>query len=220
MNDGNTKASGPYAEVGDFAYLEVKSIESIGAFLDVGLPKDLFLPFSEQTRELRVGDGVCVRLYLDKSDRVTASMKIEKFIERAGIDYEFNEEVELFIVGETELGFKAVINSTHIGVLYRNEVFQPLKIGQRITGYIRKVREDGKIDLGLQASGVKGRDEVSEKILALLKARGGFLDVSDKSSAEVIYELFGVSKKKFKMAVGGLYKKKLISISDDGIRLV
>lgn len=206
------------AQVGEFAQLRVVSLQSIGAFLDWGLPKDLFLPYSEQTRELQEGDKVSVFIYLDKAGRPTASMRLEKYVDRERIPYQEKEKVELLIVSETDLGFKATINNRHVGVLYRNEIFQPIREGQRISGYIRRIREDGKIDLSLYQTGVKERGDIQAKILSLLETRGGFLPMNDKSSAEVIYDLFGVSKKKFKMAIGGLYKKKLITLEDTGIR--
>ncbi|MGZ3744113.1 MAG: CvfB family protein [Pseudobdellovibrionaceae bacterium] len=215
----------PLAQVGEFANLKVVSTTSVGAFLDWGLSKDLFLPFAEQSRRIAVGDTLLVYVYLDNTGRIAASMRIERHLEK--ISKEFSQEytadqsVELMICGETDLGYKAIINGKHLGMLYHNEVFQSLKQGQRLSGFIRKVREeDGKIDLGLLKTGHQGAENISPKILELLEKSNGYLPINDKTSAEKIYELFGVSKKKYKIALGGLYKKRLISIEEEGIRLL
>lgn len=210
----------PFAMVGTFAHLKVKSIERVGAFLDWGLPKDLFLPFSEQTRELKIGQYVCVYLYIDKSDRISSSMRLDRFIDKEPGTYEVGQSVDLFIAAKTDLGYKAIINGRHWGMLYSNEVFQALDHGQRLKGFIKNLREDGKIDLSLQQLGHKAAADIGEQILQILKAKGGFLPINDKTAAETIYDLFGVSKKKYKMALGGLYKKRLITVDEDGVRLV
>ncbi|WP_347356950.1 S1-like domain-containing RNA-binding protein [Bdellovibrio sp.] len=213
----------PFAMVGTFANLRVKSLERVGAFLDWGLPKDLFLPFSEQTRELKVGQYAVVHLYLDKSDRISASMRLERFIDKEPGAYEAGQVVDLFIAAKTDLGYKAIINNRHWGILFGNEVFQRLDYGQKLQGYIKNVRDDGKVDLTLhqqQLTGHKAAAGIDDKILEALKARGGFLPINDKTDAELIYDLFGVSKKKYKIALGGLYKRRLVTISDDGLRLV
>lgn len=210
----------PLAQVGEFATLKVVSTNSVGAFLDWGLPKDLFLPFAEQTRRIAVGDQLLVYVYLDNTGRIAASMRIERNLDKTPEEYAVDQEVDLMICGETDLGFKAIINGKHLGMLYHSEVFQPLKQGQRLTGYIRNVREeDGKIDLGLQKTGHQGAEGVSLKILELLENSSGYLPINDKTSAEKIHELFGVSKKKYKIALGSLYKKRLITVNEDGIRL-
>ncbi len=210
----------PYAQVGEFAHLEVVALEAVGAFLNWGLRKDLFLPFSEQTRELRVGQDVIVFIYLDNTSRIAASMKLEKHLDKVPGDYQEGDSVELFIVSETDLGFKAIVNGRHWGMLYTNEVFQPLEHGQRLPGVIKKVRDDGKIDLSLQKLGHKAAEDIAPQILQLLEDNGGFLPYDNKTSAEIIYDVFGVSKKKYKMALGNLYKKRAISIDQDGIRLL
>jgi len=209
----------PLASVGQIAYLPVDSVQSVGAFLKWGLPKDLFLPFGEQTREVKPGDQVFVYVYLDNQDRITASMKLEKFLKKTFDDYQVGQKVKLLVYSQTDLGFKAVINGTHTGVLYQNEIFQPLAIGQEVEGFIKHLRTDGKIDLSLQPSGYRGIDDFSKKILEALEKNNGFLPVTDKSSAEQIEALFGISKKKYKMTVGTLYKKQLIVIEEKGIRL-
>ncbi len=206
-------------EVGDVVQLTVSSLQPIGAFLDWGKEKELFLPFSEQTRELQEGDQVIVRVYVDNNQRSCASMKVEKFLEKHPGELREGDRVKLLILSRTDLGFKAAINSSHLGMLYHNEIFEPVRVGLALDGFIQKIREDGKIDLCLQQPGRRGAEEIGQKILDLLETRGGFLAVSDSSPPEVISDLFGVSKKKFKMAIGGLYKKKLITLDDKGIGL-
>ncbi|MGZ5278335.1 MAG: CvfB family protein [Pseudobdellovibrionaceae bacterium] len=210
----------PYARLGEFALLQVVAVESVGAFLDWGLPKDLFLPFAEQTKSLREGQDVLVFPYLDNSGRLAASMRLERNMSKEPATYKESEAVQLIIAFKTDLGFKAIINGKHWGVLYSNEVFQPLHYGQEVSGFIKKIREDGKIDLGLQRTGHQAGEDIAPKILEMLKEKGGFLEINDKTSAQIIYDLFGVSKKKYKIALGGLYKKRLIKVEDDGIRLV
>lgn len=209
----------PFATVGEFAHLEVASLERIGAFLDWGLPKQLFLPFREQTRELQIGHRAIVYLYLDSTRRISASMRIDKHLDKNPRDYFYGQKVDLLIFGATDLGFKAIVNGRHLGLLYGNEIFQPISIGQSVGGFIQNIREDGKMDLSLQQAGYRGVDEISQKILDILEKNGGFLPMTDKSSAEEIYRVFNMSKKKYKMAVGNLYKKLLIRIDEAGIRL-
>lgn len=210
----------PLAQVGQFANLNVVSLEPVGAFLNWGLAKDLFLPYREQTRDLRRGQNCLVYVYLDSSDRIAASMRIEKFLDKTPGTLKAGEKVDLIIYGKTDLGYKAIINGKHMGMLFANEVFRPLQQGMGTTGFIKNIREDGKIDLRLQAGDQEDAKEIAEKILGLLRQRGGFLAITDKTPPEVIYQNFAVSKKKFKIALGGLYKQRLISIDDRGIRLV
>lgn len=210
----------PLAKVGEFAHLEVVAVEEVGAFLDWGLPKDLFLPYSEQTRNLRIGHDVVVFVYLDNSQRIAASMRLERHLEKTPGVYAEGQEVNILIVAETDLGFKAVVNGKHLGMLYGNEVFRPLQIGEKLKAFTKKPRPDGKIDLILEAVGYKAAADIGQKILTALKKKNGHLPIDDKTSAEIIYEMFGVSKKKYKIALGDLYKKRQITIQDDGIRLV
>lgn len=212
-------------QIGDFAVLRVVAIESVGAFLSWGHDKDLFLPFAEQTRKLQVGQEVAVHIYHDKADRPTASMRLERFTSPTGantqpIHYQLGEQVELLVFAETDLGYKAIINGRHLGILYKNEVFQELRYGDELPGYIRKVRDDGKIDLILQPFGNRGADDLGQRILDMLHDNNGFLPLTEKTAPEEISRLFGVSKKKYKMALGGIYKKRLVRISDDGIYLI
>jgi len=211
----------PYATVGEFAFLKVVSVNPVGAFLDWGLQKDLLVPFREQKQKMEEGRSYIVYIYLDdRTSRIVASSRLDKFLDKHPVQLQEGQSVELLIYDLTELGYKAIINNSRRGVLYKNEVFQTLKKGQRITGYIKKVRDDGKIDLCLQKPGYENIDGVSEKIMDKLKAKSGFIPVTDKSSPEVIYSLFGVSKKTYKKAIGALYKKRLINIESNGITLI
>jgi len=212
----------PYAMVGETAYLKVVSTSSFGAFLDWGLPqKDLLVPFSEQNKPMTADKFYCVFIYTDKrTGRIVATAKLDKFIADLNTDLKDGQSVDLFIAQETEMGYKAVINNTHWGMLYKNEVFQKLKIGQKLKGLIKNVREDKKIDLSLYAAGYKKVEDLLDRILVSLKANDGFIPLNDKTPPPDIYAFFGVSKQSYKNAIGGLYKKKLISIDPDGIRLL
>ncbi len=210
----------PYAMVGDFAFLKVVGVNAVGAFLDWGLPKDLLVPFREQKQKLEVGKTYFVFVYLDgETNRVVASAKPEKLLNRHPPDFEENQEVDLVIFDQTDLGYKAMINKTHSGILYKNEIFQPLENGQKIRGYIRKIRTDNKIDLILHKPGYEKVDPLSTQILNKLKEQNSFIPLSDKSSAADIYSMFSISKKTYKKAIGALYKAKLITIENGGIRL-
>ena len=211
----------PLAMVGDFACLKVIGVSAVGAFLDWGLPKDLLVPFREQKQKLEVGKSYVVFIYVDaETNRIVASAKPEKYLDRRPADYEEGQEVDLMILGATDLGYKAMINESHTGVLYKNEVFQVLKTGEKVKGFIRKIRPDGKIDLILHKPGYEKVDDMSTQILNKLKEHKGYIALSDKSSAEAIYEMFHISKKTYKKAIGGLYKAKLITIEEDGIRII
>ena len=209
----------PLAQVDDIAWLKVVSLNYVGAFLDWGLPKDLLVPFSEQHHEMEVGKSYLVKVFLDDKNRIAATTKIDRFIEDESVDFEVGQKVSLIIADKTELGFKAIVNHTHWGLLYQNELFQPLKRGQKLDGYIKQTREDGKIDLNLNQPGYGKVVSLTDDILNKLKANNGALMLSDKSPPEAIYATFGVSKKVFKQAIGALYKKQLISIDKNGIKL-
>ena len=210
----------PLAQVDDIAWLKVVSLNYVGAFLDWGLPKDLLVPFSEQHHEMEVGKSYLVKVFLDDKNRIAATTKIDRFIEDESVDFEVGQKVSLIIADKTELGFKAIVNHTHWGLLYQNELFQPLKRGQKLDGYIKQIREDGKIDLNLNQPGYGKVVSLTDNILNKLKANNGSLMLSDKSPPEAIYAAFGVSKKVFKQAIGALYKKQLISIDKNGITLI
>ncbi len=212
----------PYAAVGDFAAMKVKAISSVGAFLDWGIMKDLLVPFSEQRRDLSEGETCVVYVYLDsKTSRVVASAKYEKFLEKEDFsELEPDMQVDIMIASKTDLGYKAIIDNKYIGLIYKNEVFKPLKLGDKLKAYIRQIREDGKIDLRLQRSGYDAIKGEAELILNKLNACGGFIATTDKSPAELIYDTYNISKKTYKKAVGDLYKHGLIKIQPDGIKLV
>lgn len=210
----------PYAMVGDFARLKVVAVNSFGAFLDWGLAKDLMVPYGEQRQKMRRDRWYIVRVYLDElSQRIVASSKLDKFLDPEPTNFEIGQQVNLFVCEEHELGFRVVVEKTHWGMLYLSEIFQPVKRGQEIAGYITNLREDGKIDVSLQTPGLKKVRDISKKILQTLEEKGGKLPVSDSSSPETIYNLFGVSKKTYKKAIGTLYKKRKILIEDDFIAL-
>ncbi len=209
----------PFAEAGQFALLKVVSSNSYGAFLDWGLEQDLRVSAKEQQKKMRQGQSYVVYIYNEKNNRITASSRLTKFIKKLPADFKEGQRVDLVIGDITPMGYRAIINGTHLGVLYKNEVFQILKPGKALKGYIKKIREDGKIDLALQRRSAKEIDDLSGKILDALKESGGFLNISDKTSPERIYSLFGVSKKRYKNAIGALYKKRLITVGDHSIRL-
>lgn len=211
----------PYVMVGEFACLEVVSVSEIGAFMEWGLMKHLFVPFREQRAKMVEGGAYPIFVYVDfDSKRITASAKLNKFIDMSHPELTEGEEVDLLIYQQTDLGWKAIVNQQYSGVLYKNEIFQDLYIGKNIKGFVKQIREDDKIDLMLQKPGFEKIDDFSIKLHELLNEAGGFLPVSDKSPAEEIYNRFGISKKTYKKAVGDLYKKRLIIIEDSGIRLV
>lgn len=211
----------PYAQVGEFAYLEVAWVNQYGAFLDWGLMKDLFVPFREQKLKMQKGKKYLVHIHLDdESYRIVASAKIERYLSKDRAGYRQGETVDLMVWQQTDLGFKVIVDNQYSGMLYRNEVFRTLEPGMRMQAYVKQVREDGKIDLELQRGGVRKVDDFSEVLLNHIKENGGFTSMNDKTEAELIYETFGVSKKTFKKAVGELYKKRLIVLEEEGIRLV
>jgi predicted RNA-binding protein (virulence factor B family) len=211
----------PWAMVEEFALLEVVSVTPVGAFLNWGLPKDLFVPFREQRQPMDEGKKYLVYVYLDQnSKRIAASSKIEQFLDNIPVDYDENEEVDLIIVNETDLGYNAIIDNSHLGVIFKNEVFQTLNPGDKIQGYIKKIRTDGKIDLRLEKIGYEKITSFVDRIIVELQKNNGFLPLTDKSSPEEIYQTFKISKKNFKAAIGALYKKRFIALEDNGIRLL
>lgn len=211
----------PKAQVDEVAWLKVVSLSHAGAFMDWGMPKDLLVPFSEQKFKMVEGRNYLVHLFLDEDNRMVATTRLEDFIQDQAFYFKDGQPVELLIAEETDLGFKAVVNHQYWGVLYKNEIFQPLRIGQQLSGHIKKIRPDHKIDLtlNLEKYGVKV-DATAEKILAILAKHGGFIALTDKSSPEMIYDTFSVSKKVFKQAIGGLFKQRKILLEAQGIRLV
>ncbi|WP_031432931.1 CvfB family protein [Methylomarinum vadi] len=210
----------PLAQVGEVAWLKVVSLSHAGAFLDWGLPKDLLVPFSEQKQKMVEGRHYLVKLFLDKDNRIAASAILDDFIRDEAVYLKEGQPVELIIADETELGTKAVVNHEFWGVLYKNEVFRKLRKGQKIKGYIKKIRADKKIDLSLQQEKNTCQAETTaERILALLKRQQGEMRITDKSEPQLIYDTFGVSKKVFKQALGHLYKRRLITMAEDRVTL-
>lgn len=211
----------PLAKVGEFAYLKVAETNKFGAFLDWGLPKDLLVPFSEQKAKMMEEKYYLVYLFVDLlTNRIAASAKLNKFLDNTPPRYLAGDEVQLIIAEETDLGYKAIVNNEHWGILYKNQVFRTLSTGEKVTGYINKVREDDKIDLLLEKPGYEKIDSISQKILNLLDDNQGFVALTDKSSPEMIQSMLGISKKNFKKAIGNLYKKRMIEFKSDGIKRV
>ena len=211
----------PYAQVGDFALLQVKDTNAkVGSFLDWGLDKDLLLPFGEQLAPVKKGEQVLVRVYLDTSGRIAASAKLDRFLKPADGSLIEGAGVDLFIYAYTDLGAKVVVNKRYGGLLFRDELYGKLKAGEQLRGYVKKIREDGKIDITLRKGGAQEAQSDRDFVLEALKnAVDGFLPLTDKSSPESISELLRLSKKSFKKAVGGLYREGLIQMVPDGIRL-
>jgi len=211
----------PLGQVGEFVSLKVVQTNKMGAFLDWGLPKDLLVPFNQQHTAMEEGKYYLVRIFLDlKTDRLVASSKLDKFIDIWPAEYNKGDQVDLIIGNKTDLGFKAIINNKHWGLLYDNEIFQPLRIGKKMTGYIKQVREDERIDLSLTRTGERKVIDFTDKLLAQIEGNDGFIPLHDKSSPELIKRTLGVSKKTFKSTAGNLMKKGLITIEKDGLRLV
>ncbi|MGB0916759.1 MAG: CvfB family protein [Flavobacteriales bacterium] len=211
----------PLISIGKFASLEVKEMNRVGAFLDWGLEKDLFVPFSEMVFKLEVGKKYLFGMFLDeKTGRLVATPRITKLLEQDEIALFLGEEVELVVYNETDLGFQVLINQKYGGLVYHNEVFEDLEIGDSTKGFIKQIRPDKKIDVSLQPLGVAGIEPNSKKILDVLNANRGILKLSDKSAPEDIERELQMSKKAFKKAIGGLYKKKLIAIDKYEIRSV
>lgn len=211
----------PKAKVGNFAYLECSWVNEYGAFLDWGLMKDLFCPFREQKKHMEIGNHYMVYIYVDEeSYRIVASAKVEHFLSLSKPNYIKGEEVDLLIWQKTDLGFKVIINHQHAGLVYANQIFKPICIGEHTKGYIYHVREDGKIDVTLQPTGQKQAVNFAEELLQYLQTHAGFCELGDKSDATLIKQRFQVSKKIYKKAIGDLYKRHLILIQEDGIHLL
>ena len=211
----------PLVQVGEFACLEVSWVNQFGAFLNWGLMKDLFVPFSEQKMKMQVGNKYVIHAYIDdESFRIVPSAKVDRYLSKEKAPYQPGEEVNILIWQKTDLGFKAIIENMYSGLLYDSEIFQTLHTGDTLKAYIKQVREDGKIDLILQKPGFEKVDDFSKTLYHYIADHGGRIGLNDKSPAEEIYDVFGVSKKTFKKAVGDLYKKRLILLHEDGIELV
>ncbi|MEE4617281.1 S1-like domain-containing RNA-binding protein [Pseudomonas alliivorans] len=211
----------PKVQVGEFASLKVVEVNSIGVFLDWGLPKDLLLPYSEEKRTLQAGDYCVVHVYLDKhTRRITATARLDRYLDKTPANYSVGQEVDLLVAEATDMGFKAIINNKHWGLIHKNEVFKFMRAGKQEKGFIKEIRVDGNISLSLQPVGAEAASSLNSKILAKLRENNGTLPVSDKSDPQVISGLFGVSKGNFKKAIGALYKQGQIVIHADRIDLV
>ncbi|WP_257666661.1 CvfB family protein [Parapedobacter tibetensis] len=207
-------------EVGDFVFLTVVDASEDGAFLDLGIGKDVYVPAKEQQKPMSKGAGYVVYLYLDeRNQRMLASSKLYKFVEE-DLDFEVGDEVSLLISEQTDLGFNAIINNRYIGLLYHNEIFSNLAIGDKRKGWIKNIRVEGKVDLSLQPQGFGHVLQTKEVLLHALTVEGGRIGLGDKSTPEEIYERFQISKKAFKKAIGGLYKERAIELGDHEIRLI
>lgn len=211
----------PFVQVGECAYLNCVATTKFGAFLDWGLAKDLLVPFREQNIPMQEGRSYCVFVYEDAlSHRIVASAKLEKHLNRKKPDFAEGDEVDLLIARKTDKGLVAVINNTHTGLIYANEIFKPVSPGDRLKGYIYKLRPDGKTDLKLQREGYRALSGLDNDVIKILRANGGFMAVTDKSDPEEIYRRFHMSKKNWKKLIGGLYKDGIIAILPDGIQLL
>jgi predicted RNA-binding protein (virulence factor B family) len=211
----------PHAQVDECAYLKVVSTNHYGAFLDWGLPKDLLVPFSEQQQKLQEGYSYTVFLFVDtETQRIAASTRLEDWLALDASHFKPRQAVELLIYGKSDLGFKAVVEGTHLGQLYTNEVFRPLHYGEKVNGYIKQLRPDGRIDLMLQLPSHIERDQLSNTIIEYLEQNDGIGLLTDKSPPDAIYQAFGVSKANYKKALGKLYKERRITIEKHQITLL
>ncbi len=211
----------PKVMPGQFARLKCVDITGVGAFLDWGLPKDLLVPFREQKVRMEVGKPYIVHVQVDEhSGRIVASTRIARHMDKTEHSFRLEQEVDLIIFGKTDLGYKAIVNGTHSGLIFANEVFQDLQPGEVLKGYITAIRPDGKINLSLHAAGRSKVDDLEGQILAELAARGGFWALGDHSPAAEINDELGVSKRTFKQATGALFRKGKIAIDNKGIRLL
>lgn len=213
-------AAKPLIQLGECAYLKVVSEGKFGAFLDWGLPKDLLLPFAEQAYPVREGASYVVYMYQDNSGRLVASTQLHHHLEEEAGLLKKGDAVNLLIAGKSDLGFKAVINNQQLGLIYHDELSQPLRFGMRMKGWVKAIRSDGKIDLSVNTLDQKTRDQLESRILKALEQADGRIELSDKSSPEVIFSVFKVSKKNFKKALGSLYKQRLITIHPSAVELV
>jgi uncharacterized protein len=210
----------PLAQVGDFALLRCAATTEVGSFMDWGVPRDLFVAFREQKVRMAPGESYVVRVYEDSiSDRLAGSTKLHQFLDKSPDAFEIEQEVDLMILHRTDIGYAALIDRRYQGMLYHNEVFKPLRRGDRCKGYVKLVREDGKVDLSLRPQGRKASETATEQIARYLAEHGGAMPITDGSSPELIHGTFGMSKKLFKKALGALLKQGLVEISDTEVVL-
>ena len=210
----------PVAIVGDFAYMKVLSLAAFGAFLEWGIAKDLLVPLREQNIPMVEGNSYLVFLYRDhETGRVVATSKWTRYIDNSELEIQEGDIVNLLIADRTDLGYNTIVNNKYIGLIYRNEIFEPITTGDKKRGFVKKIREENKIDISLQAQGYEHIEDAKLRILHILKSSGGKLDLGDKSSPEDVYEKVKLSKKAFKKTIGGLFKEKLIELTDYSISL-
>lgn len=211
----------PFVQLQSFGFLRCADVTKHGAFMDWGLEKHLFVSFKEQARPMKVNNWYIVYLYLDEqTNRLAGSSKTNQFLQNDHITLESYDEVEILVTHLTDKGANVIINGQHKGLIYLEDIFEDLRTGDRLKAYIKKIRDDHKIDVVLQKQGYRSIEPNAQYILDELKTAGGFLSINDKSSPEAIKELLGLSKKSFKKAIGSLYKDRLILLKDDGIVLV
>lgn len=210
----------PYIKLNDFAVLKANNVNKIGAFMDWGLEKDLFIPFREQELKIKEGSSYLVYMYFDRqTERLVGSTKLSKYLDNTDHHLQIRDKVDLIVWSSSDLGTKVIINKKHLGLLYSNEVFKKLKFGQQITGFIKKTRSDNKIDVSLEEISYKNIEPNAQKILNLVEKNNGHLKLNDKSHPDEIQDVLGISKKAFKKALGSLYKKRLVTIDRKGISL-
>jgi len=214
------RQSKPKASIGECALLRAVTVTKTGAFMDCGLERDLLVPISQQLTPMVEGQSYVVYLYLDPKQNVIGTTKLHNFLDERAKNMAPGEQVDLLIVNESEMGFKAVINGTHLGLLYKDEVFRPLRPGDKLKGFIKAVRDDRKIDLTLQKHNQAAREELTDRILAFLETNNGTSTLTDYSPPEAIYKQYGVSKGNYKNALGKLYKQRRISLTRDKITLL
>lgn len=211
----------PYCEVGQCAHLKVTSTSPFGAFMDWGLPKDMLVPFKEQLIPMLVGNSYTVYLYIDVTGRIAASSKLSDYLkEEEGFNFRKNQEVSLLIARQNDFGYKAVINNEYMGLVHNIDILQKINVGDKMVGYIKNVREDGKIDLVLQGQGGESINGLSQEILDYIKDEGGEITITDKSPPDLIYNTFNASKGNYKRALGKLYRKRMITIEENKVKIV
>lgn len=223
-NEGRKVATNltPKILVNEFAFLQVSAVSKVGAFMDWGLAKELLVPFREQKLRMEEGRWYIVYMTVDeKTERLYASNKLDRFLQNDDLTVKEDEEVKLIVMHKTDIGYTVIVNNQHYGLLYENEIFKELNIGDKLPGFVRKIREDNKLDISLQAQGYdQSIDPHSDLVYRKILAAGGEIRVTDKSTPEEIYDTFGISKKAFKKAIGALYKQRKIEILPDQIKLV
>lgn len=214
--------SKPYIQIGEYALLQAKEVNEFGAFIDWGLPNELLVPFNHQAEKMETGNWYVIFLLKDlKTGRLIGSSKLELFFEFDDIHFEVGEEVDLMLYNQSDLGMNAIVNNLYKGLIFNSDIHKNINTGDKIKGFVKQVREDGKIDLSLEPIGFKQSiDSNTQVILDLLNSTGGFLRLTDKSDPEDIKDQLGLSKKAFKRALGGLYKERVIEILEDGIKLL